>query len=166
MYRILTIVGLGLFLLPWTVTGQEGSVNQPIRVRLSVSGPDLSETSIRAKLVRELEAGKGVVLTEVDTQWTLQVAALELECLGRREKTVVASVLVLETFSNAPLRVFLSDKVDTPTVTAIGELTSGLFRRTRHWLETAPAGDLDKLAKEIASRFLSALEEARASRQT
>ena len=102
-------------------------------------------------------------MTEVDAHWTLQVAALEMECPGRNEKTVVASVVVLETFSNAPLTVFLSDKVDAPTVTAIGELTSGLFRRARHWLETATAGDLDNLAKEIASRFLSALEEARAS---
>lgn len=155
MFRILTVAILGLFLLPHSLFGQESPSPHPIRVHLSVNGPDVLGVSLRANVAGELEAQGNVAVTEVDPHWILQIAALEMECRPGKKRVVVLSVLILETFSDAPLRVFLSDRLDTPTITAIGRLTSGLFRYSRHWIETGPADDVQGLAKGIVSRLHS-----------
>lgn len=157
MFRILTAAVLGLFFLSHPCFGQESPLPNANRVHLSVSGPDALGVSIRAAVAEELEAQGDVVLTEVNAQWTLQIATLEMECPPGSKGAVVVSILILETFPNAPLKVFLSDKLDDPTITAIGRLTSGLFRSSRHWIETAPPRDIQGLAERVVSRFRSVI---------
>jgi hypothetical protein len=157
MLRVLTVVVLGMFLSPQVLCGQTSASPHPIKVRLSVSAPDALGASIRVNVVRELEAQGDMAVTELNPNWILQIAGLETECARGPKGLVVVSVILLETFSNAPLKVFLSDKLDGPTVTAIGRLTSGLFRLSRHWIEAAPASDVKGLTERIASRSRSAI---------
>ncbi len=153
MLRVLAFAMIGFFFSPQLLFGQGDPLPGPIRVRLSVNGPDALRASIRAHVVKELEAVGEMAVTGTDPHWILQIVALELESPSVVEPSVVVSVLVLETFPNAPLQVFLSDKLDVPTLRAIGKLTSGLLRFSRHWVETAPARDLVGLTERVVSRF-------------
>jgi hypothetical protein len=153
MVRTAILIMLGLFISAQTTFGQESSPPETIRVRLSVSGPDTLQSSLRIILREALEDQGDVVITEVNPQWILQIAALQLEGQSGTTRSVVVSVLVLETFSTEPLRVLLSDQLDAATIAAIGQLTSGLFRHVHHWIETGPSKDLETLLGGIASRF-------------
>ncbi|NIS70247.1 MAG: hypothetical protein GTO12_15290 [Proteobacteria bacterium] len=159
MSRISTLTILGVLLLPQFLFGEEPPQIQPIKVAISVSGPDALKASIRNHVMRELDAQKDIVVTEVDPHWILQIVALDQECPTGGEPTVMTSALVLEPFSNAPLLVFLSEELDTRTLTAIQRLTYGLFRYSRHWIETAPVSDLPGLSGSIVSRFWSLVQE-------
>ena len=153
MMRTAILIILGLFISAQTTFGQQNSPPETIRVRLSVSGPDTLQSSLRI-ILREALADQGdVVITEVNPRWVLQIAALQLEGPSGAAGSVVVSVLVLETFSSAPLRVLLSDQLDAATVAAIGEVTSGLFRHPHHWVEAGPSRDLETLIGRVASRF-------------
>ena len=158
MFRILAVGVLGLYLSPQFLFAQEPPQPHPVKVHVSVSGPDILKASIRANVIRELEARGNMTVTAADPHWILQIVALEMECPPGTKGTIVVSVLILETFPNAPLRVFLSDKLDGPTVSAIGRLTSGLFRFSRNWMETAPASDPGGLTESIVSRFRSVIQ--------
>ena len=153
MVRTAILVMLGLFISAQTMFGQESAHPETIRVRLSVSGPDILQSSLRISLRQALEEQGDVVITEVNPQWILQIAALEMEGSSGTAGSVVVSVVTLETFSTAPLSVLLSDQLDAATVAAIGRLTSGLFRHAHHWIEAGPSKDLDTLVGGIASRF-------------
>lgn len=157
MLRMLIVAVLGIFLSPQFLFGQGPLQPHPVKVHVSVNGPDVLKASIHVNVTRELEAQGNIAVTEVNPHWILQIAALEMECSPGNKQIIVVSVLILETFPNAPLKVFLSDKLDGPTLTAIGRLTSGLFRCSRHWIETGPASDLQGLAKGIVSRFCSVI---------
>lgn len=153
MVRIMLTVVVGLCLFPYLLFGQETTKPRPIRVYLSVSGPEGLGTAIRTHVRGELEAQGDMTVSEVHPHWTLQIVALKMGCPPGSEATVAVSVLILETFSNDPLEVFLTDKVDRATLAAIGRLTSGLFHYSRHWIETAPAGDIQDVARAIVTRF-------------
>lgn len=164
MFRILTVGVLGLFFSPQFLFAQGPLEPHPVKVHVSVSGPDALRASIRANVVRELEARGNMTVSGADPRWILQIVALQMECPPGNRGTIVVSVLVLETFPNAPLRVFLSDKLDGPTVSAIGRLTSGLFRFSRNWMETAPARDVGGLTESIVSRFCSIVRRQQGSK--
>jgi hypothetical protein len=153
MFRILTGAVIGLCLTAYSVYAGEPVSPQPVRAHLSVSGPGKLGTSIRARVAEQLEAREDTTVTDVDPHWTLQIAALQMDCPRASKGTVVVSVLIAETFSAGPLEVYLSDRLDDPTLTAVRRLTSGLFRSSRHWIESAPAEDLQGLAQGIVSRF-------------
>jgi hypothetical protein len=153
MVRIMLAVVVGICLFPHLLFGQEAAQPHPIRVYLSASGPEGLEEAIRTRVAEELEAQGDMTVSEIHSHWTLQIVALKLECPPGSKGTVAVSVLILETFPNDPLRVFLTDKVDGATLAAIGRLTSGLFRYSRHWIETAPAGDVQDIARAIVTRF-------------
>ena len=157
MFRALTAVVLLLFVLIPCAIAEEASSPQPVKVRVSVSGPDSLGAEIQSHLAKELEAQENLSLTKSNPHWILQVVALELECPREDNPSVLVSVLVLEPFQNTPLQVFLADKLDDATVTAIGRLTSGLFRLSSHWIETAPPNDLEGLARDIVSRLSSTI---------
>jgi hypothetical protein len=159
MRRVLTLAIFTLFFLPQFLSGEESPRPQPVRVALSVSGPDTLRVLIHTHVMRELEAQKDILVTEVDPHWTFQIVALGQECPSGGEATVMTSAVVLETFSNAPLLVFLSEKLDAPTLTAIGRLTTGLFGTSRHWIQTTPASDLAGLSESIVSRFRSVVQQ-------
>ncbi len=159
MSRISTLTILGVLLMPQFLFGEEPPQIQPVKVAISVSGPDALKASIRSNVIRELEAQKDIVVTEIDPHWILQIVALEQECPTGGERTVMTSALVLEPFSTGPLLVFLSEKLDARTLTAIERLTDRLFRYSRHWIETAPAADLPGLSGSIVSRFWSLVQQ-------
>ncbi len=159
MHRMLVLTVIWSFLLPQFVFPQETPQSHMVKIHLSVSGPDSLGASIRANVARELETQEDMVITDVDPHWALQIAALKLECPSHREPTIMVSVLTAQTFSSAPLALLLSEKVDEATLTAIRRITSGLFRFSRHWVETAPADDLQGLAKGIVLRFRSVIDQ-------
>ncbi len=159
MRRVIALAIFMLFFLPQFLSGEESPGPQPVRVALSVSGPDTLRMSIHTHIMRELKARKDTIVTNVNPHWTVQIVALDQECPSGGEATVMTSAVVLETFSNAPLLVFLSEKLDAPTLTAIGRLTTGLFGTSRHWIQTAPASDLAELAESVVSRFQSVVQE-------
>ena len=153
MVRTAILIMLGLFISAQTTFGQESSPPETIRVRLSVSGPDTLQSSLRIILREALEDQGDVVITEVNPQWILQIAALQLEGPSGTTRSVVVSVLVLETFSTGPLTVLLGDQLDRATVAAVGQLTSGLFRGARHWMEAGPTAKMETLIEGVVSRF-------------
>jgi len=153
MVRAAIFIMVGLLISAQTTFGQGSSPPEAIRVRLSVSGPDTLQSSLRIILREALEDRGDVVITEVNPQWILQIAALQLEGPSGTGESVVVSVLMLETFSSAPLRILLSEQLDAATVAAIGQLTSGLFHHAHQWIEAGPSGHLDRLIGGVASRF-------------
>ena len=153
MLRTTILIVLGLFISTPMTFGQESSSPEPIRVRLSVSGPDNLQSSLRTVLREALEDQGDVLITEVNPQWILQIAALHMECPSGASGSVVISVLMLETFPTGPLTVLLSDQLDAATVGAVGRLTSGLFRGAHHWIEAGPTAKMETLIEGVASRF-------------
>jgi hypothetical protein len=119
------------------------------RVSVSISANEKMKGLIESYISSELRSLGGIVVTDVNPRWVLNILVLEPETNDGLKMGVTLSTVILEPFDNR----YVVSLVSPKSKEVVSSFTSGLYRYSDHWIHTGPSRHLKTMCETIVANF-------------
>ena len=149
MNRILSLLATIFILSSTSVATAQESELPKFRVKVFVSADENIEGKIKSYINRELRSLGDVELVDDDSEFELEIVAIEQMTESGNKVGIVLSTVISTKYDNW----YLLTLVPASKKEELDKQTANLYFFPDHWVKTGPTRSLRKLCNEIVADF-------------